>query len=77
MGETVIDRCVISSKATSLHRHRLFSTPPLSSVPTFTPHIDGLGAQSNRLTDLKPLAPKIRSMLDTLTKGKAEAVGGI
>jgi predicted nuclease of predicted toxin-antitoxin system len=36
-----------------------------------------LRAQSNRLADLKPLAPKILSMLDTLTKGKAETVGGI
>ena len=36
-----------------------------------------LRAQSNRLADLKPLAPKILSMLPTLTKGKAEIVGGI
>ena len=32
------------------------------------------GAQSNRLADLKPLAPKILSLLPTLPKGKAETV---
>jgi len=31
-------------------------------------------AQSNRLLDLKPLAPKILSILSTLAKGKAETV---
>ena len=36
-----------------------------------------LHAKSNRLTDLKPLAPKVLSMLSTLTKGKAETVAGI
>jgi hypothetical protein len=33
-----------------------------------------LRAHSNRLADLRPLAPKILSMLSTLTKGKAETV---
>ena len=36
-----------------------------------------LRAQSNRLADLKPPAPKILSMLPMLTKGKAETVGGV
>lgn len=33
-----------------------------------------LRAHSNRLSDLKPLAPKVPSVLPTLTKGKAEIV---
>jgi hypothetical protein len=33
-----------------------------------------LRAQSNRLADLKPLAPKILSLLPTLTKGRAETI---
>ena len=34
-----------------------------------------LHASSNRLGDLKPLAPKILAILPTLTKGVAEHVG--
>jgi predicted nuclease of predicted toxin-antitoxin system len=34
-----------------------------------------LQANSNRLADLKPLAPKVLSILPSLTKGKAEVVG--
>jgi Domain of unknown function (DUF5615) len=34
-----------------------------------------LRAHSNRLADLKPLAPKVLSILPSLTKGKAEVVG--
>ena len=34
-----------------------------------------LRASSNRLADLKPLAPKVLSILPSLIKGKAESVG--
>jgi hypothetical protein len=34
-----------------------------------------LQAYSNRLADLKPLAPKVLSILPSITKGKAEVVG--
>jgi len=34
-----------------------------------------LHATSNRLDDLRPLAPKILSILPTLTKGTAEHIG--
>lgn len=34
-----------------------------------------LRATSNRLADLKPLAPKVLSTLPSLIKGKAESVG--
>lgn len=34
-----------------------------------------LQAHTNRLADLKPLAPKVLSILPSLTKGKAEVVG--
>jgi len=36
-----------------------------------------LRAPSNRLADLKPLAPKVLSMLPALTRGKAETVGSV
>jgi len=36
-----------------------------------------LRAKSNRLADLKPLAPKVLALLSTLTKGKAETVADI
>ncbi len=34
-----------------------------------------LRAHTNRLADLKPLVPKVISLLPSLTKGKAEVVG--
>jgi hypothetical protein len=45
------------------------------NLPTFNIAVLVLGATSNRLADLRPLAPKILSTLPTLTKGKAEHVG--
>jgi hypothetical protein len=45
------------------------------NLPKFNIAVLVLHASSNRLADLKPLAPKILSMLPTLTKGKAEHVG--
>jgi hypothetical protein len=44
------------------------------NLPKFNIAILILHATSNRLADLKPLAPKILSTLPTLTKGKAEHV---
>jgi hypothetical protein len=34
-----------------------------------------LRARTNRLTDLKPLAPRLLSILPSLIKGKAETIG--
>jgi hypothetical protein len=45
------------------------------NLPKFNVATLVLQAPSNRLADLKPLAPKILSMLPILTKGKAEHVG--
>jgi predicted nuclease of predicted toxin-antitoxin system len=45
------------------------------NLPTFNIAVLVLHATSNRLADLRPLAPKILSMLPTLSKGKAEHVG--
>jgi len=44
------------------------------NLPDFNIAVLVLHAPSNRLADLKPLAPKILSLLPTLTKGKAESV---
>ena len=44
------------------------------NLPKFSIAILILHATSNRLADLRPLAPKILSILPTLTKGKAEDV---
>lgn len=45
------------------------------NLPEFNLAILVLHATSNRLADLKPLAPKILSMLPKLAKGQAEHVG--
>ena len=45
------------------------------NIPKFNVAVLILHATSNRLADLKPLAPKILSMLPKLAKGKAEHVG--
>jgi predicted nuclease of predicted toxin-antitoxin system len=45
------------------------------NLPEFHIAVLVLHASSNRLADLKPLTPKIFSILPTLTKGKAEHVG--
>ena len=45
------------------------------NLPKFNIAVLILHATSNRLADLRPLAPKILSILPTLTKGKAEDVG--
>lgn len=45
------------------------------NLPNFNIAVLVLRARSNRLSDLKPLAPKVLSVLPTLTKGKAEIVG--
>ena len=44
------------------------------NLPKFNIAILILHAPSNRLADLKPLAPKILSVLPTLKKGEAESV---
>ena len=46
------------------------------NLPKFNIAILILHAPSNRLADLKPLAPKILSVLPTLMKGEAASVGG-
>jgi hypothetical protein len=46
------------------------------NLPKFNIAILILHAPSNRLADLKPLAPKILSALPTLINGKAESLGG-
>ena len=45
------------------------------NLATFNIAVLVLHATSNRLADLRPLAPKILSMLPTLSKGKAEHIG--
>jgi hypothetical protein len=40
-------------------------------LPKFNVAVAVLHSSSNRLADLKPLAPKLLSMLSTLEKGKA------
>jgi hypothetical protein len=45
------------------------------NLPGFNIAVLVLHAKSNRLADLKPLAPKILSTLPTLTKGAAEHIG--
>jgi hypothetical protein len=46
------------------------------NLPGFDIAVLVLHAPSNRLADLRPLVPKINSILPTLTKGQAEHVGG-
>lgn len=45
------------------------------NLPRFSIAVLVLHAASNRLADLRPLAPQILSILPTLTKGKAEHIG--
>jgi hypothetical protein len=45
------------------------------NLPKFDIAVLVLHAPSNRLADLRPLAPKILSILTTLTKGQVEYVG--
>jgi hypothetical protein len=45
------------------------------NLPKFNIAVLVLQAYSNRLADLKPLAPKVLSILPSITKGKAEVVG--
>ena len=45
------------------------------NLPKFNIAVLVLHATSNRLADLKPLAPKILTTLPTLTKGDAQHVG--
>ena len=45
------------------------------NLPKFNIAVLVLHATSNRLADLKPLAPKILAALPTLTKGTAQHVG--
>lgn len=44
------------------------------NLPKFNVAVLVLHASSNRLADLKPLAPKVLSILPTLTKGEAEHI---
>jgi hypothetical protein len=44
------------------------------NLPKFNIAILVLRAPSNRLADLKPLAPKVLSILSTLTKGRVESL---
>ncbi|MDQ3907611.1 MAG: DUF5615 family PIN-like protein [Acidobacteriota bacterium] len=44
------------------------------NLPKFNIAVLVLHAPSNRLADLRPIAPKILATLPTLTKGKAEHV---
>ncbi|MBW4595674.1 MAG: DUF5615 family PIN-like protein [Brasilonema angustatum HA4187-MV1] len=44
------------------------------NLPQFNITVIVLQASSNRLADLKPLAPKILAILPTLTKGQATVV---
>lgn len=44
------------------------------NLPKFSLPVLVLHASSNRLADLRPLAPKILSMLPTLKKGEAEHI---
>ena len=45
------------------------------NLPKFNIPVLVLQASSNRLDDLKPLAPKILATLPTLTKGAVEHIG--
>ncbi len=45
------------------------------NLPEFNIAVLVLHAASNRLADLKPLAPKVLSTLHTLTKGEAGHIG--
>jgi hypothetical protein len=45
------------------------------NLPKFNIAVLVLHAPSNRLADLRPLIPKVLSILPTLSKGKAEHVG--
>lgn len=45
------------------------------NLPKFNIAVLVMQSRSNRLADLKPLAPKVLSILPSLTKGKAEVVG--
>jgi hypothetical protein len=45
------------------------------NLPEFNIAVLVLHATSNRLADLKPLAPKVLSTLPKLTKGEAEHIG--
>jgi hypothetical protein len=45
------------------------------NLPKFNIAVLILRAPSNRLADLRPLAPKVLSILPSLTKGKAEVIG--
>ncbi len=45
------------------------------NLPKFDIAVLVLHSSSNRLADLRPLAPKILLMLPTLTKGEAEHAG--
>jgi hypothetical protein len=45
------------------------------NLPKFNIAVLVLRAHSNRLADLKPLAPKVLAILPSLIKGKAEVVG--
>jgi hypothetical protein len=44
------------------------------NLPKFNIAVLILRAPSNRLADLKPLAPKVLSILPTLVKGKVESI---
>ena len=45
------------------------------NLPRFSVAVLVLHATSNRLADLRPLAPQILSTLPTLTQGEAEHIG--
>jgi hypothetical protein len=45
------------------------------NLPKFNIAVLVLRAHSNRLADLKPLAPQVLAILPSLIKGKAEVVG--
>ena len=45
------------------------------NLPKFNIAVLVLRTHSNRLADLKPLIPKVLSILPSLAKGKAEVVG--
>lgn len=45
------------------------------NLPKFDIAVLVMQSRSNRLADLKPLAPKVLLILPSLTKGKAEVVG--
>ena len=45
------------------------------NLPKFNIAVLVLHARSNRLADLRPLIPKVLSILPTLSKGEAEHIG--